>query len=72
IKILVWNCRGIGNTATVRELKQLLVANDFKIVFLCETKVHSNKFSYIRSGCRMDGCLAINAIGKSGGLVMMW
>ncbi|KAK5839828.1 hypothetical protein PVK06_008669 [Gossypium arboreum] len=22
--------------------------------------------------CRMDGCLAVNTIGKSGGLVMMW
>ncbi|TYH10968.1 hypothetical protein ES288_A07G221100v1 [Gossypium darwinii] len=58
MKILCWNYRGIGNPATV--------------IFLCETKVQSNKFPFIRSKCRMEGCLAVNACGKSGGLVMMW
>ncbi|TYH01222.1 hypothetical protein ES288_A09G040500v1 [Gossypium darwinii] len=72
MKILCWNCRGIGNPATVRELKQMLVANDPDIVFLCETKINANKFSSVRSRCKMEGCLAVNANGKSGGLVMMW
>ncbi|KAK8335228.1 hypothetical protein V6Z11_A09G040200 [Gossypium hirsutum] len=52
MKILCWNCHGIGNPMT--------------------TKVQSNKFPSIRSKCRMEGCLAVNACGKSGGLVMMW
>ncbi|MBA0567282.1 hypothetical protein Golob_012028 [Gossypium lobatum] len=72
MKILCWNCRGVGNPMTVHELKQLLVANDPDIVFLCETRVQSNKMSRIRCLCRMDGCLAVNAIGKSGGLAMLW
>ncbi|TYG40385.1 hypothetical protein ES288_D12G088500v1, partial [Gossypium darwinii] len=66
------NCRGVGNPATVRELKQLLVANDPDIVFLCETKIHSNAFSRIRSTCRMEGCLAVCSEGRSGGLALMW
>ncbi|XP_052478341.1 uncharacterized protein LOC128033889 [Gossypium raimondii] len=56
----------------VCELKQLLVVNDPEVIFLRETKVHTKKFISIHSKCRMDGCLAVNAIGKSGGLVMMW
>ncbi|KAA3462544.1 LINE-1 reverse transcriptase isogeny [Gossypium australe] len=72
MKILCWNCRGVGNPATVRELKQLLVANDPDIVFLCETKCHSNCFPRIRYRCRMDGCMAVNAEGKSSGLALMW
>ncbi|TYH01227.1 hypothetical protein ES288_A09G041000v1 [Gossypium darwinii] len=72
MKILCWNCRGIGNPTTVRELKQMLVANDPDIVFLCETKINANKFSSVRSRCKMEGCLAVNANGKSGGLVIMW
>ncbi|TYH38271.1 hypothetical protein ES332_D12G099000v1, partial [Gossypium tomentosum] len=66
------NCRGVGNPATVRELKQLLVANDPDIVFLCETKIHSNAFSRIRSTCRKEGCLAVCSEGRSGGLALMW
>ncbi|KAG4182229.1 hypothetical protein ERO13_A09G031322v2, partial [Gossypium hirsutum] len=70
--LLCWNCRGIGNPATVRELKQLLVANNPDIVFLCETKVKSHNFSRIRTLCRMEGCLAVSAEGKSGGLALLW
>ncbi|TYH10967.1 hypothetical protein ES288_A07G221000v1 [Gossypium darwinii] len=50
----------------------MLVANDPDIVFLSETKINANKFSSVRSRCKMEGCLAVNANGKSGGLVMMW
>ncbi|TYI08986.1 hypothetical protein ES332_A09G039700v1, partial [Gossypium tomentosum] len=72
MKIICWNCRGVGNPATVRDLKQLLVAIDPDIIFLCETKVSANRFDFVRRRCRMEGCLAVNAEGKSGGLVMMW
>ncbi|KAH1114435.1 hypothetical protein J1N35_007813 [Gossypium stocksii] len=72
MKILSWNCRGVGNLATFRELKQLFVANVSDIVFLCETKIHSNRFTRIRSMCRMEGCLAVNLNGKSNGLALLW
>ncbi|KAK8351680.1 hypothetical protein V6Z11_A05G048900 [Gossypium hirsutum] len=72
MKFLSWNCRGVGNPATVRELKQLLVANVPDIVFLCETKINSNGFHRIRSLCRMEGCLAMDSDGKSGGLALLW
>ncbi|TYH19510.1 hypothetical protein ES288_A05G357600v1 [Gossypium darwinii] len=72
MKILCWNCRGVGNLATVREFRQLLVANVPDIVFLCETKINSNRFQRIRSICRMEGCLAVDSAGKSGGLALLW
>ncbi|KAG8485709.1 hypothetical protein CXB51_019034 [Gossypium anomalum] len=72
MKILSWNCRRVGNPATVRELKQLLVANGPDIVFLCETKIHSNGFHRIRTICRMEGCLAVDSEGKTGGLALLW
>ncbi|KAK5775494.1 hypothetical protein PVK06_043390 [Gossypium arboreum] len=72
MKIICWNCRGVGNPATVRDLKQLLVAIDPDIIFLCETKINANRFDSVRRKCRMEGCLAVNADGKSGGLVMIW
>ncbi|KAG8493180.1 hypothetical protein CXB51_010593 [Gossypium anomalum] len=72
MKILCWSCRGIGNLTTIRELRKLFVANDPDIIFICETKTHTNKLASICSKCRMDGCLVVNAICKSGGLAMMW
>ncbi|KAK8335251.1 hypothetical protein V6Z12_A09G041400, partial [Gossypium hirsutum] len=72
MKTLCCNCRGIGNPVTVHELKQLLVANNPDIVFLCETKFKFNNFSHIHTLCRMEGCLAVDSKGKSGGLALMW
>ncbi|KAL1077791.1 hypothetical protein V6Z11_D10G119000, partial [Gossypium hirsutum] len=70
MKIFCWNCRGVGNLATVRELKQLLVANGPNVAFLCETKIHSNSFSRIHSIYRMKGCLPVSSEGKRGGLAL--
>ncbi|MFQ6659288.1 hypothetical protein Gotur_028236 [Gossypium turneri] len=39
MKFLCWNCRGLGNPAKIRELKQLLVANNPDLIFLSETKI---------------------------------
>ncbi|TYH13599.1 hypothetical protein ES288_A06G151300v1 [Gossypium darwinii] len=39
MKLICWNCRGLGNLTTIQELKQLLVANNPDIVFLCQTKL---------------------------------
>ncbi|KAG4109653.1 hypothetical protein ERO13_1Z049587v2, partial [Gossypium hirsutum] len=72
MKIFCWNCRGVGNPATVRELKQLLVANVPNIVFLSETKIHANELSYIRTLCRMEGCVGVSSDRKSGSLALMW
>ncbi|MBA0874615.1 hypothetical protein Goshw_019304, partial [Gossypium schwendimanii] len=72
MNIFCWNCRGVGNPATVRELKQLLVANTPNVIFLCEIKIQSNGLSRIRSRCRLEGCLAVNSDGKSGGLALLW
>ncbi|KAA3485063.1 reverse transcriptase [Gossypium australe] len=62
----------MGNPATVREFKQLLVANAPDIVFLSETKININSITRVSSLCRMEGCLVVRSEGKSGGLAMMW
>ncbi|MBA0688546.1 hypothetical protein Goari_006323 [Gossypium aridum] len=72
MKKFSWNCREVGNPAAVRELKQLLIANGPDVIFLCETKIHSNSFSRIRSIYRMEGCLAVSSGGKSSGLALLW
>ncbi|MBA0844700.1 hypothetical protein Goarm_023082, partial [Gossypium armourianum] len=72
IKLLCWNCRGLGNPETVRKFKQLLVDTNLDVIFLWGTKMQSNNFSRVRNQCRMDGCLEVNSTGRSGGLAMLW
>ncbi|KAG8474687.1 hypothetical protein CXB51_031142 [Gossypium anomalum] len=72
MKLFCWYCRRLGNPSAVRELKQLLVANNPDVVFLIETKMQANNLTRIRNLCRMIGCLAMSSDGCSGGLVMLW
>ena len=37
MSLLVWNCRGLGNPRTVRELGDYIRAKDHSVVFLAET-----------------------------------
>lgn len=39
MKVLSWNCRGLGNPAAVRALKKLLRVQCPDVVFLMETKL---------------------------------
>ncbi|KAB2021692.1 hypothetical protein ES319_D07G157900v1, partial [Gossypium barbadense] len=72
MKFLSWNCRGMGSPATIRELKQLLVANRPDIIFLCETKMNAIEFQKVQTRCRMQNGLVVNSDGRSGGLALMW
>ncbi|KAB2032283.1 hypothetical protein ES319_D05G362800v1 [Gossypium barbadense] len=72
MKFMCWNCRGLGSLAKIRELKQLLVANNPDIIFLSETKMAANEFRRVQNNCRLQNALAVNSEGRSGGLAMMW
>jgi exonuclease III len=39
MKILSWNCRGLGNPDAVRAYKKLIKSNCPDVVFLMETKL---------------------------------
>jgi exonuclease III len=78
MKILSWNCRGLGNPTAVRALKKLFMSKSPDLVFLMETKLHSNdtKGKFVLS-CGplshfyMFDC-TINNGSRSGGLAVLW
>ncbi|PPS08710.1 hypothetical protein GOBAR_AA11934 [Gossypium barbadense] len=72
MKFMCWNCCGMGNPVKIRELKQLLVANNPDIIFLSETKMNGNDFRIVQNKCRMQNGLTVNSEGRSGGLALMW
>ncbi|KAB1671577.1 hypothetical protein [Gossypium barbadense] len=72
MKFMCWNCRGLGNPAKLRELKQLFAASNPDLTFLSKTKMSANDFRRVQNKCRMQNGLAVNSEGRSGGLTLMW
>ncbi|XP_059436227.1 uncharacterized protein LOC132169166 [Corylus avellana] len=72
MKILCWNCRGIENPETVRELCRKVKDKCPDLVFLMETKLISNKMSVIKQRMSFNNMLVVDCIGRSGGLALLW
>ncbi|RCV32695.1 hypothetical protein SETIT_7G023700v2 [Setaria italica] len=63
-----WNCRGIGNSRTIRDLAGLVQKHNPKIVFLCETRQCSVKLNYLRWKLGLKNYVGVDSDGLSGGL----
>jgi exonuclease III len=78
MKLLSWNCRGLGKPAAIRDFKKILQTHKPDIVFLMETKLQSTDFhkkvripgDILPNSCIVD-CI-ISSSNRSGGLAMLW
>ncbi|XP_075482879.1 uncharacterized protein LOC142523119 [Primulina tabacum] len=70
--VLSWNCRGLGHTRAVPNLRELVKTRRPTVVFLSETLVHSNKIEEIRISLGVDGAYSIDCEGRSGGIAVLW
>lgn len=69
---LVWNCRGLGNSWTFRDLDALMRQHNPKLVFLSKTMISESRVKNMRWRLGMKGCLAIDNRGRSGGIALLW
>ena len=69
---LSWNCRGLGNGTTVKELRDL--AKHFAPSVLCvlETQVHRARVEGLKSTLGYDNAFVVSSSGRSGGLGIFW
>jgi len=72
MSIMSWNCRGLGNPSAVPTLRDLARKYRLDVLFLCETLVHANKIEEIRIRLGFDAAFAVDSIGISGGLAILW
>ncbi|XP_042942727.1 uncharacterized protein LOC122276878 [Carya illinoinensis] len=72
MKLLSWNCRGLGNPRTVRELHQLVKEKSPQVVFLSETKCNRERVEMVRNRLGFVNSFVVNSLGRSGGLAMIW
>jgi len=72
MKILSWNCRGIGNPATVRELRDFAKDNAPSVIFIMETQIAKYRVENLRYTLGFDYSFVVGSCGRSGGLGLFW
>jgi exonuclease III len=72
MSLMSWNCRGLGNPWTVRDLCQMVKEKRPVMVFLMETKLRHNKMERVQCKLGFWNMLVVGCVGKSGGLALLW
>lgn len=70
--ILSWNCRGLRNISTVRNLKAFLRACNPQIIFLTETLIGEYVSENFFNSLGFYNFIAIPAVVRGGGNVILW
>jgi exonuclease III len=71
MKIIAWNCRGLGYGPTVRGLLNIQ-KEDPDILFLTETKMDRGGIEGLRWRLGFTNMVVKDCKGKSGGLAIFW
>lgn len=69
---LWWNVKGLGNPWTFKTLSLHVRKLSPKLIFLSETCLNQSKCEKIRDVLGFENCFAVDAKGKSGGLMLLW
>uniref|UniRef100_A0A803PN17 Endonuclease/exonuclease/phosphatase domain-containing protein n=1 Tax=Cannabis sativa TaxID=3483 RepID=A0A803PN17_CANSA len=69
---IAWNCRGLGQTSTVRELKSLIRARSPDFVFLTELKVDAAPLVRLLKSMHFYFNIFVPPVGTAGGIILLW
>ncbi|KAK9930651.1 hypothetical protein M0R45_027684 [Rubus argutus] len=74
MRIVTWNVRGLGSKRKRSMIRNLVVSSGADIIILQETKMAKIERRLVSSiwGVRFKEWVSIPAIGRSGGLVVIW
>ncbi|CAM8951075.1 unnamed protein product [Rhodiola kirilowii] len=72
MKVFVWNCRGLGTSRTIRELRNFISTKNPHIICILESKSNLSKMEMVRVHLGYDCCFAVPSRGKSGGVAVFW
>ena len=67
---LAWNCRGLGNLRTRKELVEIIRAKDPFVVFLAETLTDEARLNTVQRNIEVDHRWVVQREGRGGGLVL--
>jgi exonuclease III len=67
MKIVIWNCRGLGNRPAVRGLLELQKSEKAEVLFLSETKLDRRRIEKFRWMLGLSNMVVYDVVGKGGG-----
>ena len=67
-----WNCRGLGNAATVKELRDFAKSVAPSVLCVLETQVHKARVEGLKGTLGFDNAFAVSSSGRSGGMGIFW
>ncbi|KAF5183635.1 hypothetical protein FRX31_026777, partial [Thalictrum thalictroides] len=69
--ILTWNCRGLGSTKAIQQLKNLIWELNPDVIFLVETLLKRKKIQHLQKSIKYPGSFFVDPVGRSGGLAVL-
>ena len=69
---LAWNCHGLRNLCTGRELGEIIRAKDPFVVFLVKTFIDDARLEFVQRSIGFDHRWVVPRVERSGGLVLYW
>ena len=72
MRVLSWNCRGLGNASMVHHDKKIAQDTKADFCFLLETHVKTGEGKKGLSKWGFDNCFEIPQVGLNGGLALGW
>ena len=72
MKLLFWNCRGLGNPRAVRGLLRCQGAEGADVLFLSETKLDERGMMVFKKKLSLAHSEVVDCEGKGGGLAVLW
>lgn len=72
MKLLSWNCRGLGSPRAVRLFGDLLKSHNPDFVFLSETLVETKVIKEVVDKFGFFDFFAVDRVGRGGGLAVTW
>ncbi|KAL0329323.1 UNVERIFIED_CONTAM: hypothetical protein Sradi_4919000 [Sesamum radiatum] len=71
MKILNWNCQGLGPPWTIQNFIELVRLHSPGLVFFSETKSMFSRYQKLKERLNYHG-LRVDSNSKSGGLLLLW
>ena len=73
MRIISWNCRGLGNPSKVEAVRDLMKAEPADILLLQETKIEGDTLLEIsKNKWQKNSGKTVSARGTAGGIATLW